>query len=165
VFVDFGANIRHFATPATRTASRSTTPTTPSSAADAITFNERVGFRLTNHVYLAFDIELGDFAADDSNSQKRDVILAGLGEAGVRGSVGFAVLGVELAAGGMEYSYPTDRDLRHEAVVEARARADLWLSPWCSFGALAGASLLERGDWIVGAYFGFHAHAYAGDRR
>jgi len=49
-----------------------------------------------------------------------------------------------------------------QAVLEARARAELWLNPWITVGAQAGANVAAKGDWMTGLYFGFHSRAFAG---
>jgi hypothetical protein len=52
----------------------------------------------------------------------------------------------------------------NDGVVEARARGELWLSPWITAGATVGASVLDRGDWMAGVYLGVHSRAFAGSR-
>jgi len=168
VFVDFGMNRRHFvATAHPAIAPRTATPTpmpSKSGSTDALTFDERVGFRIAHNIYLAFDFELGNFEVDDSDPTTHDVILAGFGAIGWRGDIHLGVLSVELAGGGMEYSYPTDTAMHKQALVEARVHGDIWLSPWCTLGGMIGTNLLEKGDWVGGLYFGFHSYAFAGDR-
>jgi len=167
VFVDFGMNRRHFVasgTPPALAARTTTGMTSKSGSTDALTFDERVGFRISHNIYLAFDFELGNFEVDDSDPTTHDVILAGFGAIGWRGDVHLGVLSVELAGGGMEYSYPTDTSMHKQALVEARVHGDIWLSPWCTLGGMVGTNLLEKGDWMAGLYFGFHSYAFAGDR-
>jgi len=50
------------------------------------------------------------------------------------------------------------------ALVEGRGRAELWLSPRITLGGVAGASVLRHDEWLLGAFVGFHTHAFAGDR-
>ena len=82
--------------------------------------------------------------------------------------------GIELAGGvrTVRYEY-TSRYLACEtdavvtasqSVVEVRARASTWLTPFVSLGATAGASVIDRGDWMAGLYLGVHSHAFAGNR-
>ena len=49
-----------------------------------------------------------------------------------------------------------------QGVIEARARAELWLNPWLTLGAQAGANVMARGDWMTGVYLGAHTRAFAG---
>jgi hypothetical protein len=167
VFVDFGMNRRHFVS-ASRPAIAARTTTgmaaKSSGSTDALTFDERVGFRISHNLYLAFDFELGNFEVDDSDPSTHDVILAGFGAIGYRADMHLGVLSAEIAGGGMEYSYPTDTSMHKQALVEARIHADIWLSPWCTLGGMVGTNLLEKGDWMAGLYFGFHSYAFAGDR-
>jgi hypothetical protein len=50
----------------------------------------------------------------------------------------------------------------NRGVVEARARAELWLSPWITAGATLGTNVLERDDWMAGVYLGVHSRAFGG---
>jgi hypothetical protein len=52
----------------------------------------------------------------------------------------------------------------NRGVVEARARAELWLSPWITAGATLGTNVLERDDWMAGLYLGVHSRAFADGR-
>lgn len=167
-FVDYGMTWRHFPgkrAPAPDGAARSTTSPaetdTPSS--DALVVTERIGVGITTRAYVALEVEMGNFAfAADEHS--RDVILGGLGAFGVHGGVGPLTLGGELGAGYRGYAEAHAYDLTGEAVVEARARGRLWLTPWFTIGATAGASLIRRGEWLVGVELGFHTHAFGGQR-
>src|SRR5215813_14038811 len=106
VFVDYGMNRRHFVSKRSGVSYKTTSTTTPAeqdSGSDATTLDERIGFGLSEHTYLAFDIELGNFAATDSNPNSRDAILAGLIQVGARGSFGIGMASVEIGAGGMTY--------------------------------------------------------------
>jgi hypothetical protein len=49
-------------------------------------------------------------------------------------------------------------------ILEARARAALWLSPFVNFGASAGASVIERGSWVAGVHLGIVSQAYGNQR-
>ena len=166
VFVQLGMNYRHFVHPGLSTASRRAGPAPESTATDdAMTVDERLGFGIKHHLYAALDIEFGNFGEFDSSSPTaRDVVLDGMGSIGLRGSLGPLSVAVEAAGGGLAYTYPTDADYHTEAVLEARGRADVWLAPWFTLGAMAGSSLLRSGEWVGGIYVGFHTHAYADDR-
>jgi hypothetical protein len=166
VFVQLGMNYRHFVHPGATAVSRRAGPA-PAEAQtdDAMTVDERLGFGITHHLYAALDIEFGNFGEFDSSSPtSRDVVLDGMGSIGLRGSLGPLSLAVEAAGGGLAYTYPTDADYHTEAILEARGRADVWLAPWFTVGAMAGSSLLRKGEWVTGIYVGFHTHAYADDR-
>jgi hypothetical protein len=97
-----------------------------------------------------------------------------LGVAGVRVATGFGALGVELAGGVRAVSYAF-RSSYHDcvqstsvsalaAVAEARARGELWLTPWLTAGVTLGTSVVERNAWMGGLYLGVHSHAFGGDR-
>ena len=133
-------------------------------ADEAFLFDERVGFVLTRGFYTAFDFELGDVSdARPSRPDAHAVVVDGLVSLGLRGGLGPFVLRGELAGGAMAAS-STTRDLPTELMLEARGRADFWLSPWVTVGAAVGASLIREGDWMTGIYLGFHTWSFGGDR-
>lgn len=92
--------------------------------------------------------------------------------AGVRMPVGRLTVSGELFAGGRmiqaeiasAYGYCETvvhaRD--HAVVVEPRARVDLWVSPWMTVGAFAGADLATADARVFGLYLGGHARAFDG---
>jgi len=168
LFVDLGMNIRHFASHGGRAlAARTTMPPgagTRTEGDTALTFDERIGYGITHGLYAAIDFELGNFADNGSRSGTRDVVLDGLASLGIRGGIGPVALSVELSGGAMVSSYPSQADVQTDGLLEAHARADVWLAPWFSIGGAIGASLIDRGDWMAGLYLGFHTWAYAGDR-
>ncbi len=171
LFVDLGMNVRHFAPRGGMRpiSARTTMPPgsgiTNSAGDDALTFDERIGYGITHGLYMAIDFELGNFADSQSTrAGQRDVVLDGLASLGIRGGLGPVALSVELSGGAMVSSYPSQNDVTTDPLLEAHARADLWLAPWFSVGGMIGASLIDRGDWVGGLYLGFHTWAYAGDR-
>ena len=80
-------------------------------------------------------------------------------------------LGVELAGGvrGLAYEFDstylacetTTTVTTVQAVLEARARASVWLTPRLALSALAGKSALD-GGMVGGLAIGFTNHAFAG---
>lgn len=50
------------------------------------------------------------------------------------------------------------------AIVEARARGELWLSPWLTAGVTLGTSVIEQRAWMGGLYLGVHTRAFGGER-
>jgi hypothetical protein len=136
----------------------------PGAMTDAVTFSERLGFALPRRLYVAFEFELGNLIAFDDPTASPDIVLASTAALGLRGGLGPGAIALEVAGGALAQSYATDGRLRGEPLVEARARADLWITPWFSFGGTVGTSLLDRDLWTAGLHLGFHSHAYAGDR-
>lgn len=177
LFVDFGLTLRHFAPVAMPiVAARIGGAATMSSGAVAgggtgtggsrdqtLEFDERLGVGIGHGLYLALDLELGNFMwsrGDDG----RDVMLAASGAFGLRIGLGPIALSAEIAGGGMAYSWPSSTSFATAPLVEARGRAELWISPWITIGAVGGTSVLRRDEYLVGGFVGFHTHAYAGDR-
>ena len=58
----------------------------------------------------------------------------------------------------------TDSVTAVRGLLEARARAAVWLSPTWNVGVQAGSSLMNRDAWTTGVYFGAHSHAFGGGR-
>lgn len=154
----------------------------------AVVATARIGGGLRRGFYLAVDGELGGLTRTASRAEMAtsgvfgapsitpgaNVVLGALGVAGVRGSTRRAALGVE-AAGGLRaigYQYESSyltcvTTAMHwvtSPILEARARASYWLSPWVSVGATAGASVLERGAWMAGVHVGLVTQAFGGLR-
>lgn len=106
--------------------------------------------------------------------QHGGLVVGGYGVAGARAALGRATLAVELAGGVRSRMYSFDSTYHgcetsssisvSRGVVDARVRGELWSGPWFALGATAGANLVERGDWMMGVYFGLHSRAYAGSR-
>jgi hypothetical protein len=80
---------------------------------------------------------------------------------GLHGGTRLLSLATELA-GGIRVIETDLTGNGEEGVLEGRAHADLWLTPWFTIGGLAGTSLLERGDWLIGVQLGLHTYSYAG---
>jgi hypothetical protein len=168
-FVQVGVNLRHL--PSRRplgAAARTTGPVpTPGQDAedDAYTLVERVGYPISHHLYIAFDFELGDLEGTSVNTPwTRDIVMDALAAAGVRGGLGPIALSAEVAGGVMQSAAMSQNDVDTTGVLEGRLRGDIWLTPWCTVGAVIGKSLLEHPDWMGGLYIGVHTWAFAGER-
>jgi hypothetical protein len=143
----------------------------------------------TRAVYSAAEVDLGGLAQQGTMqtemmstgafgapqlAQEHGLIVESLAVVGVHGSLGFGGIGVELAGGMRAVSYgfhSSYHDCQSStsitavgAVGEARARGELWLSPWLSAGAVVGTSVIERGAWMGGMYLGVHSRAFGGER-
>lgn len=162
-------------------------PAAPASES-AVVSTIRVGFGLSRGLYVAGDVELGGITRTAGRAEMTSTgmfgapsitpsgspTLGALGVAGFRGALGPGALGVEMAGGvrSIHYGYEsrylscvtTTSHTASTSVLEARARASLWLSPFVSVGATAGASVLERGAWMAGVHVGFASRAF-GDLR
>ncbi|NVB82979.1 MAG: hypothetical protein HOV81_31665 [Kofleriaceae bacterium] len=154
----------------------------------AVTSAMRLGIGLPHGLYAGAEAELGGISAQGGTVEMQapgafgtpqldastGMYIGLLGIAGLRGTAGRATFGLE-AAGGVRTERYRFASTYHncettsvigvsEAVVEARARAELWLNPWITAGVSLGTSVVERNDWLAGAYFGFHTRAFAGGR-
>lgn len=147
----------------------------------------RATVSLPRGLYVALEADLGGLAQPSSASaemmsegvfgspaldQHRGFVVDGLGALGVRAQTKRLGFGAELLGGLRGVTYHFQSDYHHCAagtdihalapVAEARARGDLWLTPWLTAGATIGTSLLERGAWMGGLYFGLHTRSFGG---
>ena len=102
------------------------------------------------------------------------MVVGGAGVVGLRGGNSRAAVAAELAGGVRSVEYRFDSNY-HDCeqnptigvvggVVEARARAEVWVSPWVSLSVTVGTSVIDQDDWMAGAYLGLHSRAYGGLR-
>lgn len=143
--------------------------------APAITSDFRYGVGIAHGVYVGLDTELGVAwgAAGELPGHDRTgdaLYLGASGFAGWRHALGRFSLSGELAGGVRTVQGNTQAGAATIAsdtagLLEARLRAEVWLSPWASFGLTAGVDTLDPKEQLGGAYFSFHTRAFGGDRR
>jgi len=155
VFVGLGASMRHFALAPRPVSSRAVSgaPMNDNTSESALTYDERVGIGLPLGLYLASELVAIDAPPAPRASDPQPVLFAFL-TAGVSQRVGAVSLAAELAGGVLAYSSGED------GAAEARARADLWVMPWCTLGAVVGTSLIRNDEWVTGFEVGIHTHSY-----
>ena len=163
-------------------------PASAQRAETAVTMTARmlVG---TDHLYAGLEGEIGGLAAPASVTAEMlstgtygspvldetgATFLGGYGVAGVRAGTSRFAVAAEMAGGVRDVEYRFDSSYHDceqtssidavRGVVEARARAEVWVYPWVSIGATVGTSVLDRGDWLGGMYVGLHSRAYGGLR-
>ena len=149
----------------------------------------RLGFGVPRSFYSGVEFELGGLVAPASASaemtttgtfgspevrQSGGLVLGFAGIGGFRASGQRGSISLEGAAGLRSVRYHFDSSYHNcestttiaetRSVVEARARGELWLSPWITAGATLGANVLDRQDWMAGVFVGFHSRAFAGTR-
>jgi hypothetical protein len=158
-------------------------PARPPSEA-AVVSTVRVGSATPRGFYLVAEGELGGLVRNASRVEMTStgtfgaptirpaasLVTGVLGVAGVHGDAGGATLGVEVAGGVRSITYQYEsRYLSCQTsaaqtvsspVLEVRARASRWLSPFVNVGASAGASVIDRGAWVAGVHLGFATQAY-----
>jgi hypothetical protein len=156
----------------------------------ALVATARLGFGLSHGLYLAAEGELGGLVRTSAASRAEmtstgtfgapsitytSSLVAGVhAVAGIQGAAGPGSLGAELVGGvrsithGYESRYlacvTTTSHSAAMPVLEARARASYWLTPFVNLGATAGASLVDRGAWVGGLHLGFVTQAFGGQR-
>lgn len=159
--------------------------TTPEAArAEAIVSSLRVGVASAVGLYGAGELELGALTAEPARAEMTTAgasleergafALGALGAVGFARATGGVVLGAELAGGVRAVSYRYEsRYLACEQmtsivvarpVVEARARAGLFVTPRLTLGVQAASSLIEDGAWSAGVFLGGHTRAFGGLR-
>lgn len=155
----------------------------------AVLSTVRVSVGMRSGLYSGLELDLGGVTRPGATStemmstgvfgspdvqQSGGFIVDSVGLVGLRGRTGFGTLGVEMAGGLRSVSYDFHSSyhgceqmtgiMAFSPVAEARARGELWLSPWLSAGAMVGASVLQRNAWMGGLYLGVHSRAFGGER-
>ena len=148
----------------------------------------RLGVGLTRHTYVAAEIEIGGLVSENPHAEMTSsgqfgspsitpastTVVNTLGLVGAQGSIGRATFGIEVGGGFRSVSYQyesrylacrqTEYLTAIHGVIETRARAQAWLTPFISIGATVGASMLDRADWMAGVQLGVHSRAFSGTR-
>jgi hypothetical protein len=155
----------------------------------AVLSTMRISVGMPRGLYTGVEVDLGGVTRPGTAStemmstgvfgspelaQSGGFIVDSVGVVGVRGRTGAGTLGVEMAGGlrAVSYSFHSSYHgceqmadlLAFAPVAEARARGELWLSPWLTAGAMVGASVLERDAWMGGLYLGVHSRSFGGER-
>jgi hypothetical protein len=169
VAVTFGVGVRHLAPgpvpsrpPSTaRSASSVTNPSTIDDAppSSRMSISEQVAIAPNPLTFFAFEVEFSPSSREKLAPGERQFSAGSQLVAGVHGGNKTLRLGVEVAGGIRIIDAEADND---EFVLEARARGDMWLTPWMTLGVLVGSSIIERGDWMMGLSVGTHTNAFGG---
>jgi hypothetical protein len=165
VTVTFGLSMRHIAqdpAPGIARSSSVTTPTTIDDDAQGIgrySISEQVAIAPNPLTFFAFEVEFSPSRPEHLEPGERQFSAASHLVAGLRGGGQLVRLGVEVAGGMRIVDAEDDQD---DLVLEARARGDLWITPWLTFGVVIGSSLIDRGDWLTGISLGTHTNAFDG---
>ncbi|MFN0249146.1 MAG: hypothetical protein ACKV2T_19840 [Kofleriaceae bacterium] len=150
---------------------------------NAVVGQLRVGAPLRHGFYLAGELEIGALtsptvAAEMTSSGElgtptltatSTTVAGGVGVIGFEARLGRVDLGVEVAGGGraLFHNYDstylacetTSTIAAGSAVLEGRARAKFWISPYVTLSAVAGKSALDEG-MMGGFTVGFTNHAF-----
>jgi hypothetical protein len=138
---------------------------TAKDGAIGFSFVERIGVRITSALYLAVEAELGSGMEIGDDANDRALLIGGAGVAGLRLPLHIGSISAEIAGGGRVVEDTGGRlETTNESIVEVRGRASLWVSPWCTLGAVAGKSLINRDEWMMGVFLSADTYAFAGDR-
>ena len=164
------------------------TPSGPDASPEsALVTTARFGFGLPRGFYIAAEGELGGLVRSSTRAEMTStgmygaptvtpggsLVFGALGVLGVRGDSRLGTFGVEVAGGVRSITYRYDSQYLacvdsttqgvSSPILEARARAAFWLSPFVNVGATAGASVIDRA-WMAGVNLGFVTQAFGGLR-
>ena len=163
------------------------TPEKPARAVAVVT-NVRAAIASKIGIYGGIELEIGGLVDDPSHVEmastgkygapKLDetgaIAMGALAVVGFQHATNRMLLGAEVAGGGRAVSYnyhsqylaceQTTSIMVARPVLEARARASMFLSPMLSVGAQLGTSLIAERDWNVGLYLGGYTRAFASSR-
>ena len=140
-------------------------------SASAVSTQLRFLVHMSGPLYIGAEGEIGGLvtgaaASTDPSIPTSAMMFGGAGVIGAMSRRGNAAFGVELAGGGRSvvYQFQTAGDMSSTsmgtAVFEPRARAQYWVTPFVALGAQAGANLVNRGDWMAGAFLSIHTRAF-----
>jgi len=161
--ITFGVNIRHLPPDPETATSRSTVSTAAESAGNdpSYSFMEQIAISLTRFMHLGLEIEISP-TGDETPPGRRTYAAGSQLVFGLHGSTRLLKLGIELAGGGRIVDTHRANGGQEEVVLEARARGDLWLTPWLTVGGAIGKSLIDPNDWVMGMYVGAHSYSFGG---
>lgn len=148
------------------TARTSTEPTAPADTGSdsSLEYVERLSVELSRPIYLGIEAEIGVSDHSETDPTARQVRAGAVGLGGLRFGAGPFVIGGEIAAGGRIVESALGERIYGAPVLETRVLAEIWLSPWVTIGGVIGTSLLEKGDRMMGFYFGVHTYSYGGQK-
>lgn len=153
--------------------------------ATALVANLRVGVGSRIGLYTAVELELGGLVQDPTRMETTStgrfgapelekssaVAFGGLAVVGFQRGTRHLVLGAELAGGfrGVSYQYDskylscedTTSIVTARGVLEARARAAVFVTPTVSIGAQVGSSLVDDRTWTAGVFLGGYSRSFA----
>jgi len=149
----------------------------------------RATLGLSHGLYAGAEVDLGGLVApgraatemmssgafgEPELRQDGGFVVDSLATVGIRGAGHAGAVAVELSGGMRALSYGFHSSyhdcvtgssvLVYAPVAEARARGELWLSPWLTAGVTVGTSVLESRAWMGGLYLGVHTRAFGGGR-
>lgn len=165
VTVTFGLSMRHIAQDPPPGIARSSSVTTPTTIDDdpqsvgRYSISEQVAIAPNPLTFFAFEVEFSPSRPEHLKPGERQFSAASQLVAGLRGGGKLLRLGVEIAGGMRIVDSEDDQD---DLVLETRARGDIWVTPWLTFGVVIGSSLIDRGDWLTGISLGTHTNAFDG---
>ena len=156
--------------------------------ATAIVTSLRVGVGSRIGIYGAGEIEVGALASEPTRAEMTStgkygaprleengaLAVGALAVAGYQRGTTRLLFGAELAGGvrAVSYSYHStylacEQDFSivvARPVLEARARASMFVTPNFSVGAQLGSSLIDQHDWNAGVFFSGYTRAFAAAR-
>ena len=153
--------------------------------ATAVVANLRVGVANRIGLYAAGELEFGSLVQDPTRMEMMStgkfgspelekssaVAFGGLAVVGFQRGTKHVLLGAEVAGGFRGVSYQvhsqylscedTTSIVTARGVLEARARAAVFVTPVVSIGAQVGSSLVDEGTWTAGVFLGGYTRSFA----
>lgn len=149
-----GANTRGLAGSEAAVALRQASPTQEVVPLGAYTASVHFTVAMRRFVYGGMEVEAGQLDTGGSN------YAGAYGVVGAEHATRLGSIGVELAGGWRGLRFRGGIDDVHSYVAEPRVRGQLRIGEQLSLGAMAGASIAERGSWMAGLYLGVHSAAF-----
>jgi hypothetical protein len=149
-----GANTRDLAGSPASVALRQASPTQEAVPLGAYTASVHFTMKLRRFLYGGMEVEAGQLDTRGSNFG------GAYGVLGAEHATRLFSIGVEVASGWRGLRYRSGADDLHAYIAEPRVRGQLRIGEQLSLGAMAGATLGERGSWMGGIYLGVHSAAF-----
>lgn len=144
-----GASSRHLASTPTTVAAREAMPSSTTTASTAYTASGQFTM-LYRALRAGVELETGRMDVRGSN------FAGAYGVLGAEHGMGAASIGVELAGGWRGIRVASGEDNENTLIWEPRVRGSYRVGEQVSLGGVAGATLGERGAWMIGLNIGFH---------
>ncbi len=149
-----GAYARDLGGASSDLALRQVSPSQEAAPLGAYTASTHFTVALRSLLYGGMEFEAGQLDTRGSNFG------GAYGVLGAEHATRMGSIGVELAGGWRGLRYRSGMDDVHTYVAEPRVRGQLRIGAQLSLGAVAGATLGDRGSWMAGLYLGVHSRAF-----
>ena len=165
ISVEAGVGWRHVVAPAVPAMTTARTASGSAPLADIATSEFRIAVGLRGF-YGGLELAVGDLTR---RTYSYGAFVQGGVVGGVQIPLGPFVIGAEVQGGGRSerLTHNINNNMAPavtSAVVEARVRVGIWVTPWLMIDGAIGAGVLDRRERLATLGLAFHSRSYAGER-